>query len=108
LQRSIVEGGYMFAGNSTYIQSTCRERRSCDGNVTEDVGQITNLGCEINPDTDGMAKFLYTLNDNSEWNELMYFICNSDDDGCYGEIESVVEDRNSNATGACTGSAKPH
>jgi len=47
-------------------------------------------------------------NDNSEWNGIMYFICNSDDDGCYGEIESVVEDRNSNATGACTGSAKPH
>jgi len=108
LQRSIVEGGYMFAGNSTYIQSTCRERRSCVGNVTEVVGQITDLGCEINPGADGMAKFLYTLNDNSEWNEIIHFICNSDDDGCYDEIESVVEDCNSNATGACTGSTKPH
>mmetsp|Transcript_5140 Transcript_5140/g.10064 ORF Transcript_5140/g.10064 Transcript_5140/m.10064 type:complete len:427 (+) Transcript_5140:1403-2683(+) len=108
LQRSVVEGGYMFAGNSTDIQSTCRERTSCVGNITEVVGQITDLGCEINPDNDGMAKFLYTLNGNSEWNEITHFICNSDDDACYDEIEAVVEDCKSNAMDACTGSAKPH
>mmetsp|Transcript_22974 Transcript_22974/g.49712 ORF Transcript_22974/g.49712 Transcript_22974/m.49712 type:complete len:571 (-) Transcript_22974:23-1735(-) len=113
LHNSIVKEGFIFAGDSSDILSTCAERHACVGNVTETIAQISDLGCEIKQDTDYLAKFLYTVNNSSDFNVMTNFICNSGEtllfepnDGCYDEVKVIVEGCKTNATDNCPESAK--
>eukprot|EP00581_Thalassiosira_minuscula_P007204 CAMPEP_0183706582 /NCGR_PEP_ID=MMETSP0737-20130205/3350_1 /TAXON_ID=385413 /ORGANISM="Thalassiosira miniscula, Strain CCMP1093" /LENGTH=520 /DNA_ID=CAMNT_0025934013 /DNA_START=250 /DNA_END=1812 /DNA_ORIENTATION=+ len=113
LHNSILKGGHMFAGETTDIQYTCLNQFACVEEVTEAVRQITAQGCEVKQSTDENAKFLYNLNNNTEWHKLTSFICNSDQDtsivqngGCYNEMKTVVEVCKDPAIENCAESAR--
>lgn len=113
LHNSIVKGRSIFAGSSSDVQSTCTERHLCVEKVTEIVAQIDNEGCEMKLDTDNTAKFIYYVNNNTDWSEMTHFICNNHEDlplelgdECYDDMKVVSEDcKGDDAVDNCTNSA---
>ena len=106
LHDAILKGKYIFAGDSTAIESTCAEPLSCVGNITEAVAQINMAeNCELKQKTNYLAKFLYSLNNSTDFKSATQFICNnfeSDTAGCFHEVKASVEScKSDDATSDC-------
>mmetsp|Transcript_14781 Transcript_14781/g.35578 ORF Transcript_14781/g.35578 Transcript_14781/m.35578 type:complete len:516 (-) Transcript_14781:616-2163(-) len=117
LHDSIVREKYVFAGNSTDVRSTCNERHACVGSVTETLTRIGDGGCQFKQETDYLAKFLYNVNNNSDFDEMTRFVCDGSDEsmkpldantavsGCYEEVKAAVETCKSSSMDDCAASA---
>lgn len=100
LHASIVSEGYLFAGSPDDLESTCADPTSCVANVTEVVAQIIDGGCAIDPNVDGLASFLYGVENSTDFAGITSFVCNGDD-GCYEEVKAAVEECKSDDTVDC-------
>jgi hypothetical protein len=101
LQEVIVREGSIFAGNATQIRSSCPERSSCVGNVTETLARMSDMGCDIRQKSDDAAKFLFYLNNSSDIGAIMNFICGVGGD-CYDAVGDFVETCSRDPTEECT------
>ena len=102
LQNSIMRESSVFAGDSSDIVSTCIEPFACVGNVTEMVAQFSGKDCNIKQETDLQAKFLYNLNNNSDWDIVSDYVCSNfvgvSGTPCYDEMKVAVEECTQNNT----------